>query len=264
MNFPERVPAHRTHRLSPQAEEAKRRALAEHRSQVAPLSALPGDEAVVDQRLLSVLGDRVERFVLRVPDEPSPFEDLHRRVADPWQVRSSWYERRKRAITLSLLPREQLGHALEVGGSIGELAHDLTPRCDRLVVVDESPAAVEAARARLAGRAEVVQARLPEEWDRLGAGGLEDARWDLVVLSEVGYFLSPGRLTALAGRVAGSLRVDGCVVACHWRHPVVGWPLRGDDVHALLDSHLGLRRVCHLVEEDAVHSVWLAGDGVAP
>ena len=81
---------------------------------------------------------------------------------------------------------------------------------------------------------------------------------DLVLVSEVGYFLSPGRLRALAGRVRRSLEGTprATVLACHWRHEIVGWPLRGDDVHALLEEELGLPRRSSLLEEDVVLTVW--------
>jgi hypothetical protein len=81
---------------------------------------------------------------------------------------------------------------------------------------------------------------------------------ELVVVSEVGYFLSPGRLRTLARRVRKRLadRPRATVVACHWRHEIVGWPLRGDDVHAVLETELGLPRRSRLVEDDVVLTVW--------
>ena len=52
-----------------------------------------------------------------------------------------------------------------------------------------------------------------------------------MVISEVGYFLSPAALDRLVERVAGSLSADGVVVLCHWRHPVQGWVMNADEVH---------------------------------
>jgi hypothetical protein len=87
---------------------------------------------------------------------------------------------------------------------------------------------------------------------------------DLVVLSEVGYFLSPGRLRELGRRASELAAASGSeratVLACHWRHEIVGWPLRGEKVHEILDEVLGLPRRAHLVEDDVVLSVWSSAE----
>lgn len=90
--------------------------------------------------------------VVPVDGQESPFEELHDSVEDPWAVRTSDYERRKRELTLTVLPHERYAVALEVGCSIGVLAADLTARCDHVVGVDESPQAVEAAQEEIGGR----------------------------------------------------------------------------------------------------------------
>jgi cyclopropane fatty-acyl-phospholipid synthase-like methyltransferase len=84
---------------------------------------------------------------------------------------------------------------------------------------------VHAARKRLAEvpGASVEELDVPGQWP---AG-----RFDLVVVSEMGYFLSPTDLDRLIDRVADSLEDDGVVLLCHWRHPVAGWVLDGPDVH---------------------------------
>ena len=46
------------------------------------------------------------------------------------------------------------------------------------------------------------------------------------------------------------------VLACHWRHEIVGWPLRADDVHAILEAELGLPRRTTTVEDDVLLTVW--------
>ena len=112
-----------------------------------------------------------------------------------------------------MLPRPRFGRALEVGCSTGALTEALSDRADHVVAVDRSETALRAATARLADRDDIEVARLdvPGEWP---AGS-----FDLVVVSEVGYFLSPLALDRLVERVATSLAPDGVVVLCHWRHP---------------------------------------------
>ena len=176
-----------------------------------------------DALLARVEGDAV------VVDEGGPVTDdaldeVHRERPDPWTV-DSFYERRKRSLTLASLPREHYRRALEVGCSIAALAVDLARRCDRLLAVDASETAIDLAGRRTAevDNVEVRRARVPDEWP---AG-----RYDLVSISEVGYFLSPGGLAAVVEVARRALTEDGHLLLCHWRHQPVGWPLAGPAVH---------------------------------
>ena len=243
---PERAPWEDLHALTLDADvqATKQEAVALHRTQVAPVSDEPGDEAVLHEDMLAHFARPFEVFLrLDLPTDDS-LDELHDSSSDPWQVRTSWYEQRKRDVTLAALPHERYGRALEVGGSVGALAEDLATRCDRLVVVDESGAAVEAARSSLRGldHVEVVPGSVPEDWP--------DGPFDLVVVSEVGYFLSPARLGRLVTRVDASLADDGALVLCHWRHPVRGWPLDGLRVHELWTRSSALPVVATHLERD--------------
>lgn len=212
-------------RLDPATRRAKSRAVAQHRSQVAPLSDAPGDEAVLGPALLAHFDRDVEVVLADGPLVDDALDRLHAAQVDPWGVDDRWYERRKRALTCAALRRARYARGLEVGCSVGALASDLADRCDDLLAVDASPAAVARATQRLAGRAHVTVERLavPEEWP--------EGTFDLVVLSEVGYFLSPDRLDRLLERIEGSLARDAEVVFCHWRPHPVGLVLDGDAVH---------------------------------
>ncbi|WP_152190193.1 PIG-L family deacetylase [Georgenia satyanarayanai] len=243
--------------LGPEARERKGRAVAAHHSQVTPLSDQPGDEVLLPAAVLAHFARPWETLLIAEPGEGSPFEPLHAEQADPWEVRTSWYERRKRALTLALLPQERYALGVEIGCSVGALAEDLLTRCGTVVAVDESRAAL--ARVRGSERLRTVHASLPEDWALLEEHLTGDV--DLAVISEVGYFLSPARLRDLAVRAAGLVTGSpgGTVLACHWRHEIVGWPLVGDGVHALLEDVLtaaGLRRHGHLVEDDVVLTTW--------
>jgi LmbE family N-acetylglucosaminyl deacetylase len=164
-----------------------------------------------------------------VPGSASPdqeLEEVHRDAQDPWGVDSRWYEHRKRDLLLASLPRPRFERVLEVGCSTGALTAALSTRADHVLAVDSSETALAAARRRLEGTPGVDVARLdvPAEWP--------DEEFDLVVVSEVGYFLSPAALERLVTRVAGSLTPDGVVVLCHWRHRVEGWVMDAERVHA--------------------------------
>jgi len=113
-----------------------------------------------------------------------------------------------------------------VGCSTGALAEALAGRADRVVAVDRSVAALTSARRRFGDepRVSVLQLDVPHDWP-------QDLAFDLVVVSEVGYFLSPAELDALIDRIVATLAPGGVVVLCHWRHQVEGWVLGADDVH---------------------------------
>ena len=181
---------------------------------------------------------------------PQRFDALFRDSDDPWSFKTRWYEARKRALTLACLPAERYGHGFEPGCANGELSAELARRCDRLLVSDISQRAVALARTRLADvtHATVVQAQLPRDWP--------DDSFDLIVVSELGYFLDAHRLDALADQARASLHPGGTVLACHWRRPIDGCALDGEAVHARIAQRLGLAVLTELREADFVLHVW--------
>ncbi|GAA1764760.1 hypothetical protein GCM10009795_009110 [Nocardioides hankookensis] len=229
--------------LSPSAMAAKRAAIGSHRTQVRPLSPVAGDEQLLRDDFLEHFLVPTETYLDEPTDDPA-LDDLHRQQEDPWGVDSRWYELRKRALTTAALPRPAYGRTLEVGCSTGALAADLADRSRDLLAVDASPAAVSAATARLGTRPGVAVERrdLPGDWP--------PGEFDLVVLSEVGYFLSPRDLDHLVARIDAALAPDGDLVLCHWRHPIVGWPLDGPTVHDRVRSRLSRPEVGTYRERD--------------
>ena len=178
------------------------------------------------------------------------FESIFRHSDDPWGFRSRWYELRKRALTLACLPAQHYASAYEPGCANGELSAALAARCERLLVSDGSSRAVELAHAKLAAlpHVRVRQAWLPAEWP--------SESFDLIVISELGYFLSAEGLDSLAAKVLASLRPGATVLACHWRRPITGCTLSGDDVHRRLGERLGLPHLNGALDADLRLDVW--------
>ncbi|HET9689955.1 MAG TPA: glucosyl-3-phosphoglycerate synthase [Acidimicrobiales bacterium] len=144
----------------------------------------------------------------RVPAEW--FDQLYRADPDPWQFATSGYEARKFDLTAACLPRPRYRSAFEPGCAFGELTARLAPRCDALLAADAAPTVVARAARRFAGSGTVSVERrsVPEEWP---AG-----HFDLVVLSEVAYYLTGPEHDELLERVVASLEPGGDLLAVHW------------------------------------------------
>lgn len=181
---------------------------------------------------------------------PAAFNALFEASDDPWGFRGRWYESRKRALTLACLPRARYRSGYEPGCANGELSAVLAERCDTLLVTDAAPAAVALAASRLAAtpQAHAAQAWLPEGWPK--------GQFDLIVVSELGYYLQDDALRQLARKARAALAPGGDIVACHWRHPIPGCQQDGQAVHAALSVALQLPSVWALMDPDFVLQVW--------
>ena len=159
---------------------------------------------------------------------PDYFEAIYACDSDPWRFASSGYERAKYDATLAALARPRYGRALEVGCSIGVLTRDLAPRCDALLALDAAEAPLAAARARCAGLpgVEFRQMRVPQDWPEAAAA------FDLILLSEVVYYLDAADVVRLARRVGGTLAPGGEVLLVHWTGET-DYPLTGDEAAQL-------------------------------
>ncbi|MDF2231287.1 SAM-dependent methyltransferase [Albimonas sp. CAU 1670] len=115
---------------------------------------------------------------------------------DPWGFRSSPYEHARLGAVARALPRARYASALEIGCGNGELARRIAPRCDAYLGVDAVEAALEAAR-RAAPSARFERLFVPAELP----AGPGDAEHDLILLSEVLYFLDAPEIADLAAQI---------------------------------------------------------------
>lgn len=193
---------------------------------------------------------------MRLPD--AYFDAIYADSADPWDLATRWYEQRKYAITMALLPRDRYRHALEPGCSIGTLTQRLAQRCDRVTSIDVSAAALDRADRRLR------DAGVRDNVD-LSVGSLDEpwptGPFDLLVLSEVAYYLTGELLETVLRRECGRLAPGATVVAAHWRHAVADYPLTGDEATAIIASTPGLTSLGRYADHDVVIEVYDNGDG---
>jgi cyclopropane fatty-acyl-phospholipid synthase-like methyltransferase len=186
---------------------------------------------------------------------PGYFEEMYAASDDPWGLATRWYEARKYAISVALLPQERYHDAFEPGCSIGTLSEMLAPRCDRLLSCDVAENAVRAAAIATASRRNVqVQRRhIPRDWP---AGG-----FDLIVFSEFLYYFGGDDLNQVLDLAVAALRSNGSLLAVHWRHPVADYPRSGDEVHLALGRRPGLARLVKHTEPDFLAEVYIRTEG---
>ena len=189
--------------------------------------------------------------------QPDYFDSMYELSADPWGFESRWYEARKYAISLAVLPAERYGDAFEPGCSIGVLTRSLAARCDRLLSCDGSPAAVAAAAARTA---ELPNVRVEQ---RVMPGAWPEGEFDLIVLSEFLYYFAGEDLDRMLDLAVTSLRPAGTLLAVHWRHPVADYPRSGDEVHGALRGRRALARMVNHEETDFLAEVYIRSEGKA-
>ncbi|CCQ13866.1 putative uncharacterized protein [Rhodococcus sp. AW25M09] len=190
------------------------------------------------------------------------FRDVYAEKDDPFMLDSKWYEKRKYALTMASLPKPQYRRALEPGCSIGVLTEHLAARCDQVVSTDVVQNAIDSARSRVGDTAAVEFAlwSLSDDWSALPEPTVP---FDLIVISEVGYYLDAADLASAMTRVVEHLETRGTLVVAHWRHAVDDYPLSGDQVHDIIAATTGLALLSRYLDEDVRIEVFVASDGPA-
>ena len=162
------------------------------------------------------------------------FEEKYRGSVDPWQFAASEYELgRYEAILRALRPR-RYRRAFEPGCSIGVLTEGLAGLCEQVEAVDLSETAVRRAQERCSAWPQV-QVRTGTLPDALPAGV-----FDLVVLSEIGYYFDEAALERVATLLVSRLEPGGVLLAAHWLGFSEDHILSGDRVHEVLGTVPGL------------------------
>ena len=152
------------------------------------------------------------------------FERMYESTDDPWSFATSAYEAQKYEATLAALPSATYGRAFEIGCSIGVLTARLAKRCASLLSVDVNAKALASARKRCEALTNVSFAKMAVP------GSFPDEHFDLIVVSEVGYYLSDLDLALLKDRICAS-SIGGTVELVHFLPKVPEYPRDGDSVH---------------------------------
>lgn len=165
----------------------------------------------------------------------SYFERLYRRRTDPWNYRTSDYERKKYRQVLEILPRRSYSRILEVGSSEGVFTELLGPLGVEVLGVDISEVACERARGRCAAFPNIRFQAADIVEDRL------EGSFDLIFCAEVLYYLGSKRVLARVRDKLIDLLSDGGQLVLVNPYPkalAVHRVFRADSRLKLLREHL--------------------------
>jgi hypothetical protein len=180
--------------------------------------------------------------VRRTSHGPGHFRRLYAARQDPWRFRTSPYEQAKYQRTIASLGDRRFRSGFEAGCSIGVLTRLLAGRCEALLAADIVEEPLRTARVTCLDqpwvRFELM--RIPTDWP--------NDTFDLIVLSEVLYFLSPADIAAVADRVVSTLELSGVVLLVNWRGRSDD-PCTGDEAAELFKA----RAVQGLISETHYH-----------
>ena len=153
------------------------------------------------------------------------FEDVYAAKDDPWDFTTSEYEAKKYAVTIDALPRENYANAFEIGCSIGVLTEKLAAKCGKILAIDVSEKALAQARERCENLPQITFEKMsvPQEFPV--------EKFDLILVSEVGYYLAPEDWQTATEKLLAHLTESGHIALVHWLPPVHDYPQTGDEVH---------------------------------
>jgi len=136
------------------------------------------------------------------------FEAVYRDNIDPWNYAASPFEAFKRKVLLRACGIPPFGRALELACGTGATSRALAPRCLRLIALDSSPTAIAEARRREVPLGVAYEVGLlPADMPR--------GPFDLIVASEILYYLSRPDLVRTLARIEAALAPGGRVVVLH-------------------------------------------------
>ena len=160
------------------------------------------------------------------------FDALYSDNSDPWQYQTRWYEKRKRDMCLAVLPKAQYHNAIELGCGNGVFSALLAPRCHALLSMDGNKQAVQLAKQHLAESAHVnvIQGVIPN------ALPTAQPTFDLIIISEILYYLSPNDIDIVITWIKQNLAIGGTLLCCHWRYAIEGFVMTGETVHQRLNQ----------------------------
>ncbi|QNJ93970.1 methyltransferase domain-containing protein [Mycolicibacterium fluoranthenivorans] len=211
---------------------------------VAEIVALPGDRELAERS--DVFAEPADAHA----DVADPFDAMLTEGAtdDPWHLDHSPYERRRLELVLACLGRPRYARVIEIGCATGQLSVRLAERADLVIAVDASAKALEVARRNRTPNIRWVQGTVPQDFPAAEA--------DVVILSEIGYFLDGPELLATVRAARRAVRPTGEIVVANWQRPTERIPLDGPAVQAQVAEIIDLPLRARYQDADLVIEVW--------
>jgi SAM-dependent methyltransferase len=156
----------------------------------------------------------------------SVFDEIFRENPDPWGYTRRFYETSKFRATIRALPKVKFKNAFEIACAIGVLTEKLAPKCERLLSVDYSEPGLAEARKRCSHLPQVrfEQMQIPQQFPT--------EKFDLILFSEVGFFLTIPDLLETKQKIIDALVPGGYLLMVHFGVMATDYFLHdGDTVH---------------------------------
>ena len=154
---------------------------------------------------------------------PDYFSKLYAENPDPWDFAGSSYENAKYQMTLAALGERNFQNAFEIGCSIGILTSMLATKCLSLLAVDVVNSALATARenCKTLDHVKFRNLQIPVDWP-------SGQKFDLIICSEVLYFLSPEDINRVSELAFKSLLPGGHVLLVNYTKKI-DEPCSGDE-----------------------------------
>lgn len=154
------------------------------------------------------------------------FDEKFRDDGDPWSTFTDADEAAKRRAILHAMGAGPWGRVLELGAGNGSNSAAIAPRALRLDATEATATGTALVADAIAGttRARALRLAVPAPLPR--------ARYDIVVVAELLYYLSPRDMAKTARDVASALRPGGRLVLAHHRVDFHDFAQHAHGIHA--------------------------------
>jgi SAM-dependent methyltransferase len=161
----------------------------------------------------SARADSLLKRMRREQGDRQAFETLYQSLRDPWSTTVPYYryQLRKYQVMLSFLPARSYSRALDIGCGLGVLGRMLSSLAGEVLGVDFSGQAIDQATELSAGTKNV---RFKQA-DLLNIGELSEGLFDLIVMADTLYYVSPQSdelFASIRRQLTGLLAPDGILL----------------------------------------------------
>ncbi|WJW80162.1 SAM-dependent methyltransferase [Bartonella sp. TP] len=145
------------------------------------------------------------------------FDLLYENSFDPWDYLTSRYEEEKYLTSLKTLPKQNYNRILELGCSIGVFTDKLASMAKSVYAIDSSTLALKRAKHICSKHNNIhfIQTKIPYNMPKLLY-----KKFDLIILSEFLYYLTPEELQKLAYFIAQCLTSSAHLLLVSYSLPI--------------------------------------------